>query len=176
MKNEKFQNERLQFIRANLDKLNFIQSFDVYSLDLVECLYNDIVKKQREINSINKEYKKISTENEERKLIINALKYKITAILKENEDLHKEIIELMNSKSLTEESDTLIKKSKEENESMKFLISEYKAKINELNKENLFLKSKQEKFITNLYEVFIFLACEDCYKEASQIDYSQSCE
>ena len=152
MKNEKFQNERLQFIRANLDKLNFIQSFDVYSLDLVECLYNDIVKKQREINSINKEYKKISTENEERKLIINALKYKITAILKENEDLHKEIIELMNSKSLTEESDTLIKKSKEENESMKFLISEYKAKINELNKENLFLKSKQEKFITNLYE------------------------
>ena len=85
MKNEKFQNERLQFIRANLDKLNFIQSFDVYSLDLVECLYNDIVKKQREINSINKEYKKISTENEERKLIINALKYKITAILKENE-------------------------------------------------------------------------------------------
>lgn len=25
----------------------------------------------------------------------------------------------------------------------------------------------------DLYEVFIFLACEDCYKEASKIDYSQ---
>ena len=28
----------------------------------------------------------------------------------------------------------------------------------------------------DLYEVFIFLACKDCYKEASQIDYSQFCE
>ena len=28
----------------------------------------------------------------------------------------------------------------------------------------------------DLHEVFIFLACEDCYKEASQIDYSQFCE
>ena len=28
----------------------------------------------------------------------------------------------------------------------------------------------------DLYEVFIFLACKDCYKEASKIDYSQFCE
>ena len=28
----------------------------------------------------------------------------------------------------------------------------------------------------DLHEVFIFLACENCYKEASQIDYSQFCE
>ena len=152
MKKENFKNQKYNFLREKLDKLNYIQSFDLYSMELIETLLNDITKNQKEISNLHKKHKELSESNEEKSLTINALKYKINLILKENQDLHNEVINLMDKSSMKEESESIVKKSKEEIENMQFLISQYKNKINFLEKENIFLKKKQEKFITSLYD------------------------
>lgn len=152
MKKENFKNQKYNFLREKLDKLNYIQSFDLYSMELIETLLNDIMKNQNEISNLHKKQKQSSESNEEKSLTINALKYKINLILKENQDLHNEVINLMDKSSMKEESESIVKKSKEEIENMQFLISQYKNKINFLEKENIFLKKKQEKFITSLYD------------------------
>ena len=41
MKKENFKNQKYNFLREKLDKLNYIQSFDLYSMELIETLLND---------------------------------------------------------------------------------------------------------------------------------------
>ena len=124
MKKENFKNQKYNFLREKLDKLNYIQSFDLYSMELIETLLNDIMKNQNEISNLHKKQKQSSESNEEKSLTINALKYKINLILKENQDLHNEVINLMDKSSMKEENESIVKKSKEEIENMQFLISQ----------------------------------------------------
>ena len=43
------QNNKYNYVRNQLDKMKFIQSFDEYSVDLVETLLNEIINNKNEI-------------------------------------------------------------------------------------------------------------------------------
>ena len=146
------QKQKCEHLRHCLDKMNFIHSFDSHSYDLVNSLYNKLVEYNNNIKIISQEKTKYSEKNKELELIINALKYKASSITKENEELHKEIISLMNKHSQYEENETLLKQTREENENMKFLINELKSKLKESTDEIASLKYKYEKLLTSLYD------------------------
>ena len=146
------QKQKCEHLRHCLDKMNFIHSFDSHSYDLVNSLYNKLVEYNNNIKIISQEKAKYSEKNKELELIINALKYKASSITKENEELHKEIISLMNKHSQYEENETLLKQTREENENMKFLINELKSKLKESTDEITSLKYKYEKLLTSLYD------------------------
>ena len=146
------QKQKCEHLRHCLDKMNFIHSFDSHSYDLVNSLYNKLVEYNNNIKIISQEKTKYSEKNKELELIINALKYKASSITKENEELHKEIISLMNKHSQYEENETLLKQTREENENMKFLINELKSKLKESTNEIASLKYKYEKLLTSLYD------------------------
>ena len=48
------QNNKYNYLRNQLDKMKFIQSFDEYSVDLVETLLNEIINNKNEILKLNK--------------------------------------------------------------------------------------------------------------------------
>ena len=146
------QKQKCEHLRHCLDKMNFIHSFDSHSYDLVNSLYNKLVEYNNNIKIISQEKTKYSEKNKELELIINALKYKASSITKENEELHKEIISLMNKHSQYEENETLLKQTREENENMKFLINELKSKLKESTDEIASLKYKYQKLLTSLYD------------------------
>ena len=148
-----FAEQKYNYLRERVDKLGFVQSFDVLSMDLVENMYTDIVQKNNQILALNNKVEKLQDANSMINLEQDALKYKMELILKENRELHKEVIKLMDQKTSLEASQvTQSKKSQDEIDSMKFLINELKSKLTSVSKENFLLKSKQEKLVTNLFE------------------------
>ena len=48
------QNNKYNYLRNQLDKMKFIQSFDEYSVDLVETLLNEKINNKNEILKLNK--------------------------------------------------------------------------------------------------------------------------
>ena len=66
--------------------MKYIQSFDEYSIDLVETLLNEVIKYKNEILKLNKTVNKNKEYIEELTISLNAFKFKSESILKENKD------------------------------------------------------------------------------------------
>ena len=83
---KKSNTEKYNFLRVQLDNMKYIQSFDEYSIDLVETLLNEVIIYKNEILKLNKTVNKNKEYIEELTISLNAFKFKSESILKENKD------------------------------------------------------------------------------------------
>ena len=126
------QNNKYNYVRNQLDKMKFIQSFDEYSLDLVETLVNEIIKNKNEILKLNKTLHQNKEQIEELNITLNAFKYK-----SEKKDSNIE---------------TQLHQLKDDNSSLKYLVTDLKKKLKLSQIENNKYKDLYRIFTTSLFE------------------------
>ena len=147
------QNNKYNYVRNQLDKMKFIQSFDEYSLDLVETLVNEIIKNKNEILKLNKTLHQNKEQIEELNITLNAFKYKSDSILQENKDLHSEIVKLTEKFSKKDSNiEIQLNQLRDDNSSLKYLVTDLKKKLKLTQIENNKLKDLYKIFTTSLFE------------------------
>ena len=150
---KKSNTEKYNFLRVQLDNMKYIQSFDEYSIDLVETLLNEVIKYKNEILKLNKTVNKNKEYIEELTISLNAFKFKSESILKENKDLHSEIIKLTEKFSKKDSNtETQLYQIKDDNTSLKYIISDLKKQLKQIKTENNKLKDNYSIFLTELFE------------------------
>jgi hypothetical protein len=153
MKSIQASTEKYIDIKNKLQKLKYKLYFDISHTNMIEVLLTDITKYLTEIDYLksDKEQQKSIIENQQ--LSTNALKQENAKLIKENNQLHREIIEVSKSfNNATGSRDLEIQRLGEEKTSLKFLILEAKKKIEKLIKENDILKHKHSEIVTKIYE------------------------
>ena len=134
------QNNKYNYVRNQLDKMKFIQSFDEYSVDLVETLLNEIINNKNEILKLNKTLHQNKEQIEELNITLNAFKYKSESIIKENKDLHSEIVKLTEKFSKKDSNiETQLHQLRDDNSSLKYLVTDLKKKLKLVQIENIFI-------------------------------------
>ena len=147
------QNNKYNYLRNQLDKMKFIQSFDEYSVDLVETLLNEIINNKNEILKLNKTLHQNKEYIEELNITLNAFKYKSESIIKENKDLHSEIIKLTEKFAKKDSNiETQLHQLKDDNSSLKYLVTDLKKKLKLSQIENNKYKDLYRIFTTSLFE------------------------
>ena len=147
------QNNKYNYLRNQLDKMKFIQSFDEYSVDLVETLLNEIINNKNEILKLNKTLHQNKEQIEELNITLNAFKYKSESIIKENKDLHSEIIKLTEKFAKKDSNiETQLHQLKDDNSSLKYLVTDLKKKLKLSQIENNKYKDLYRIFTTSLFE------------------------
>ena len=147
------QNNKYNYLRNQLDKMKFIQSFDEYSVDLVETLLNEIINNKNEILKLNKTLHQNKEYIEELNITLNAFKYKSESIIKENKDLHSEIIKLTEKFAKKDSNiETQLHQLKDDNSSLKYLVTDLKKKLKLSQIENNKYKDLYKIFTTSLFE------------------------
>ncbi len=150
---KKSNTKKYNFLRVQLDNMKYIQSFDEYSIDLVETLLNEVIKYKNEILKLNKTVNKNKEYIEELTISLNAFKFKSESILKENKDLHSEIIKLTEKFSKKDSNtETQLYQLKDDNTSLKYIISDLKKQLKQIKTENNKLKDNYSIFLTGLFE------------------------
>ena len=145
--------EKYLLIRKELDSLGFRETFNEFSIDLIENLTKEIKNNKNNIKNLNNELKISNDKIEQMNVTLKAFKYKINLISKENFDLHKEIINLIEKESKNEIKENLnINKFKEENFSLKELINQLKKNIENLKEENFNIKEKFNNYFINVFD------------------------
>ena len=147
------QNNKYNYVRNQLDKMKFIQSFDEYSVDLVETLLNEIINNKNEILKLNKTLHQNKEYIEELNITLNAFKYKSESIIKENKDLHSEIIKLTEKFAKKDSNiETQLHQLRDDNSSLKYLVTDLKKKLKLSQIENNKYKDIYRIFTTSLFE------------------------
>ncbi len=147
------QNNKYNYVRNQLDKMKFIQSFDEYSVDLVETLLNEIINNKNEILKLNKTLHQNKEYIKELNITLNAFKYKSESIIKENKDLHSEIVKLTEKFSKKDSNiETQLHQLRDDNSSLKYLVTDLKKKLKLVQIENSKFKDIYRIFTTSLFE------------------------
>ena len=147
------QNNKYNYLRNQLDKMKFIQSFDEYSVDLVETLLNEIINNKNEILKLNKTLHQNKEYIEELNITLNAFKYKSESIIKENKDLHSEIVKLTEKFSKKDSNiEIQLNQLRDDNSSLKYLVTDLKKKLKLSQIENNKYKDLYRIFTTSLFE------------------------
>ncbi len=145
--------EKYLKLRKELDSLGFRETFNEFSIDLIENLTKEIISNKNNIKNLNNSLKISNDKIEQMNVTLKAFKYKINLISKENFDLHKEIINFIEKESKNEIKENLnINKFKEENFSLKELINQLKKNIENLKEENFKIKEKFNNYFINVFD------------------------
>ena len=143
--------EKYLKLRKELDSLGFRETFNEFSIDLIENLTKEIISNKNNIKNLNNSLKISNDKIEQMNVTLKAFKYKINLI--SNFDLHKEIINFIEKESKNEIKENLnINKFKEENFSLKELINQLKKNIENLKEENFKIKEKFNNYFINVFD------------------------
>lgn len=149
----KLYNENYIELKKKLDGMNYNYPFDITSSKLIELLVNDITKLKAELTRIMSEKESNKQKHEQIDLNYRALEYENKRLLKENNDLHKEMIELSKKLNFSGSAkDMEIKRLCEEKNDLKFLHNETKNKIIKFEKENLKLKTRLSDILVKIFD------------------------
>ena len=145
--------EKFLSLRKELDSLGFRESFNEFSINLIENLTKEIISNKNNIKNLNNSLKISNDKIEQMNVTLKAFKHKINLISKENFDLHKELINFIEKDSKNEIKENLnINKFKEENSSLKELINQLKKNIENLKEENFKIKEKYNNYFINVFD------------------------
>lgn len=152
MKNKSNADEiRYHMLRAELDKMKFYQAFDYKSMDLIEALMKEIMLERNKKNELEKELKEVIEKKEELVLGISAYKHQNNELFKENNELHNEILTLLEKKNY-KGKDLELKRLNEDTNSLKYLLNASKEKNHKLEAEIVQVKQKYIELIDDIYE------------------------
>jgi len=146
-------NEKFFGLKLKLDTLNYRLPFDIGSVNLIEALVNDINQYQAEIKSLNVDKKDFAPILKEKDLSVAAAKHENNRLIRENNDLHREIIETkkkINYSSSAKEME--IKRLTEEKNDLKFLLNNFKQKSQQYEREASDLRKKLYKLLIHIYD------------------------
>ena len=146
-------NEKFFALKLKLDSLNYRIPFDIGSCNLIEALINDINQYQAEIKTLNHEKKEVSTVIGAKDLSVAATKHENNRLIKENNDLHREIIETKKRINYSTSAKELeIKRLTEEKNDLKYLYANLKQKAQLHEREAAGLRKKLYKLLIHIYE------------------------
>ena len=146
-------NEKFFALKIKLDNLNYRIPFDIGSCNLIDALVNDINQYLLEIKSLSQEKKEFSTFISNKDLSIAAAKHENNRLIKENNDLHREIIETKKKINYSTSAKELeIKRLTEEKNDLKYLYNNLKLKAQHHEKEASSLRKKLYKLLIHIYE------------------------
>ena len=149
----KLYNENYIELKRKLDSLNYSYPFDISSSKLIDILVNDILKLKSEVTKIIAEKETIKQKLDQGDLSFRALEYENRRLLKENNDLHKEMIDLSKKLSFSGGAkDMEIKRLSEEKNDLKFLHNEVKNKVQKIEKENIRLKTRLSGVLVKIFD------------------------
>jgi centrosomal protein CEP135 len=149
----KLYNESYIELKRKLDSLNYSYPFDISSCRLIELLVNDILKLKGEVTKVITEKETVKQKLDQMDLNYRAIEFENRRLLKENNDLHKEMIDLSKKLSLSGSAkDMEIKRLSEEKNDLKFLNNEIKCKIQKIEKENVKLKTRMSGVLVKIFD------------------------
>jgi hypothetical protein len=140
-------------VKNKLQKLRYKLYFDISHTNIIEALITDITKYISEIEYLKNEKEQQKSIIENSQINVNAIKQENNRLIKENNQLHREIIEVSKSyNSAISSRDHEIQRQAEEKDSLKFMFLEAKRKLTNLAKENDLLKHKHSEMVTKIYD------------------------
>lgn len=144
---------KFQEIRNSLDRQNYKYHLDFSSIQLAEVMLNDIRRYLEESTKFKEDNSKLKLENENSNNYLKAFKSENNRLVKENNDLHRELLNYKKNLSNTNTSKSIqIKKFEEEKNDFKYLYTNSKEKIENLLKENEEIKIKLSTLLNKIYE------------------------
>lgn len=149
----KMKNKKYIEVREKLDKLKYKFHFDSSNLQLIDLLVNDIFSLQQERENLKKEKASISHLNDANNLNSNAFKQENIKLVKENNELIRQNVELSKNIYTSNSSKQMeIKRLNEEKADFKFMLGHTKSKLETIVKENFSLKNKLKSLLNKIYD------------------------
>ena len=149
----KLYNENYIELKRKLDSLNYSIQFDMTSCKLIDTLVNDILKLKGEVTKSMTERESLKQKLEQIDLNFRALEYENKRLLRENNQLHQEMIELSKKLNFSSSAkDIEIKRLSDEKNDLKFLFIEMRLKFQKLEKENVKLKTRLSDMLVQIFD------------------------
>jgi hypothetical protein len=149
----KLYNENYIEVKRKLDGLNYLLPFDMTSCKLVETLISDVYRLKEDLTKSLTEKETLKQKFEHSDLNSRASEFESKRILKENQQLHKEMIELSKKLNFSGSAkDIEIKRLFEEKNDLKFLLNETKNKLKNLEKETVKLKTRLSDMLVKIFD------------------------
>lgn len=148
---------KYHMLRSQLDKMNFIQSIDYISLDLIEALLNEIISLKQKNKAIGSLIDDLQEKNDQQALMLVAFKHQNSDLFKQNGELHHEIISLLEKNSY-QGKDIELKRLTDDTSTLKYLLNGSKEKTLQYQIELSNVKQKYLELIVGIYEKKINLS------------------
>ena len=142
---------KYHMLRSQLDKIKYLFPLDYGSLDLVEALLNEILSLRRKVQSMDQDINDLKEKNETLVLGITAYKHQNKDLFKQNSDLHKEIINLLEKQSF-KGKEIEFKRLNDDTQTLKFLLNSQKEKNQKIQSEIVQIKQKYIELVVDMYE------------------------
>lgn len=140
-------------VREKLDKLNFKLHFDINNLQLIDLLTNELIASKNQIETLKQNSQNLKESVDRSLLNVSAFKKENIKLIKENNELIKQNIELGKNLNNSNNGKSLeIKRLQDEKNDFKFMLSNSKIKIENLNKENSLLRTKLNGLLSKIYD------------------------
>jgi hypothetical protein len=153
LKNSYLHTDKFQEVRTKLDKFRYKYHLDHSSVELADAMVTDIHKFAQENLKQTDENSKLKLELENSLISLKAFKAENSRLIKENNELHRELLLIKTSHSSSNNSKALeVKRLAEEKNDFKFMYTNCRHKLDTLHKENEELKHKMTLMLNKIYE------------------------
>jgi len=140
--------ENYQLLRQRLNQLDYTEHFDYESIPLVQKLLADLIQTTQSCRSLKTLNENLIYKKDNIQYQIEPLNKELEEYLEENNNLHERLIKELDSKSEVEKKLQEVKR-KYENEikDLKFVLSQYRFKLNEEQRNNEAEKLRVEEIL-----------------------------
>ena len=144
--------KKFQALKRRLDQFHYSLPLNIESAPLVERLFNDLIKTAEGFQSLKKIHDESKNQINKQELLIVPLKKENERIVKENNELHHDIIKCKED-YLSKESQwrASIKAIEDERSDLRFVITQKDARLKQLELDNISLKEKMENTLNKIY-------------------------
>lgn len=145
--------DKFQDVRTKLDKFRYKYHLDLSSVELADAMVTDIHKFAQENLKHTEENSKLKLELENSQISLKAFKAENSRLIKENNEIHRELLQIKTNYSSSNISKTLeVKRLVEEKNDFKYMYINFKHKLETLNRENEELKHRITLMLNSIYE------------------------
>jgi hypothetical protein len=145
--------DKFQDVRTKLDKFRYKYHLDLSSVELADAMVTDIHKFAQENLKHTDENSKLKSELENSQISLKAFKAENSRLIKENNEIHRELLQIKTNHSSSNISKTLeVKRLVEEKNDFKYMYINSKHKLETLHRENEELKHRITLMLNRIYE------------------------
>lgn len=145
--------DKFQDVRTKLDKFRYKYHLDLSSVELADAMVTDIHKFAQENLKHTDENSKLKLELENSQISLKAFKAENSRLIKENNEIHRELLQIKTNHSSSNISKTLeVKRLVEEKNDFKYMYINSKHKLETLHRENEELKHRITWMLNRIYE------------------------
>jgi len=140
--------ENYQLLRQRLNQLDYTEHFDYESIPLIQKLLADLIQTTQSCRSLKTLNENLIYKKDNIQYQIEPLNKELEECIEENNNLHERLIkELDNKSELEKKLQELKRKYENEIKDIKFILSQYRYKLNEEQKKNEAEKIRVEEIL-----------------------------